>query len=78
MTLGTFRLTTSTPLQVFMALTQRQVRVTFTPKPRKADYTKAKAYHPISLLSILLNMTVKLVDRHIRDWALKPPCLTNW
>jgi hypothetical protein len=37
----------------------------FTPKPRKANYTKAKAYHPISLLSFMLKRMKKLVDRHI-------------
>jgi hypothetical protein len=45
--------------------------VTFIPKPRKPDYTEAKAYCPISLSSFLLKMMEKLVDRHIRDGALK-------
>jgi hypothetical protein len=49
----------------------RQVRVTFIPKPRKPDYTEAKAYHPISLSSFLLKTMEKLVDMHIRDGALK-------
>jgi hypothetical protein len=48
----------------------RQVRVTFIPKPGKLDYTEAKAYRPISLSSFILKME-KLVDRHIRDGALK-------
>jgi hypothetical protein len=34
----------------------RQVKVMFIPKPGKANYTKAKACHPISLLSIMLKM----------------------
>jgi hypothetical protein len=33
----------------FIPTAWRQVRVTFIPKPGKLDYTKAKAYHPISL-----------------------------
>jgi hypothetical protein len=48
-----------------------QVRVTFISKPGKLDYTEAKAYHPISLSSFLLKIMEKLVDRHIRDSALK-------
>jgi hypothetical protein len=43
----------------------------FIPKPRKPDYTEAKDYHLISLLSFLLKTMEKLVDRHIRDGALK-------
>jgi hypothetical protein len=46
-------------------------QVTFISKPRKSDYTEAKAYHPISLSSFLLKTVEKLVDRHIRDGALK-------
>jgi hypothetical protein len=49
----------------------RQVRVMFIPKPGKPDYTKAKAYRPISLSSFLLKTMEKLVYRHIRDGALK-------
>jgi hypothetical protein len=45
--------------------------VTFIPKPTKLDYAEAKAYRPISLLSLLLITVDKLVDRHIRDSALK-------
>jgi hypothetical protein len=45
--------------------------VTFIPKPGKFNYTDAKAYYPISLSSFLLKTTEKLVDRHIRDGALK-------
>jgi hypothetical protein len=48
----------------------RQVKVTFFPKPGKANYTEAKAYRPISLSSFMLKMMEKLVDRHIRDEIL--------
>jgi hypothetical protein len=47
----------------------RQVKVTFIPKPRKANYTEAKAYRHISLSSFTLK-TEKLVNRHIRDEIL--------
>jgi hypothetical protein len=49
----------------------RKVRATFIPKPRKSDYTEAKAYCPIGLFSFILKMMKKLVDRHIRDGVLK-------
>jgi hypothetical protein len=49
----------------------RQVKVMCIPKPGKLDYTEATAYHPISLSSFLLKTMEKLVDRHIRDGALK-------
>jgi hypothetical protein len=48
----------------------RQVKVTFITKRRKANYTEAKAYHPISLSSLMLKTMEKLVDRHIRDEIL--------
>jgi hypothetical protein len=38
----------------FIPMAWRRVKVTFIPKPEKSDYTKAKAYHPISLSSFLL------------------------
>jgi len=37
---------------------------------RKANYTKAKAYRPISLLSCLLKRMKKLVAKHIRGEIL--------
>jgi hypothetical protein len=49
----------------------RQIKVTFIPKPGKLDYTEAKAYRPISLSSFLLKTMEKLMNRHIRDGALK-------
>jgi hypothetical protein len=55
----------------FIPTAWRQVKLTFIPKPRKLDYTKAKAYRPISLSSFLLKNMKKLVDTHIRDSALK-------
>jgi hypothetical protein len=55
----------------FIPTAWRQVKVTFIPKPGKLDYTEAKAYRPISLSSFLLKTMEKLVDRHIRDGALR-------
>jgi hypothetical protein len=55
----------------FIPTAWRQVKVMFTPKAGKLDYTEAKAYRPISLSAFLLKMMEKLVDRHIRDSALK-------
>jgi hypothetical protein len=59
----------------FIPTAWRQVKVTFIPKPGKLDYSEAKAYCPISPSFFLLKMMEKLVDRHIRDGALKqyPP-----
>jgi hypothetical protein len=45
--------------------------MTFISKHGELDYTKAKAYHPISLSCFLLKTMEKLVDRHIRDGSLK-------
>jgi len=42
----------------------------FIPKPEKADYTSAKAYQHISLISLLLKGLEKLVDRHLWDGPL--------
>jgi hypothetical protein len=55
----------------FIPTAWRQVKVMFLPKTGKPDYTEAKAYCHISLSSFLLKMMEKLVDRHIRDSALK-------
>jgi hypothetical protein len=54
----------------YMPKAWRWVKVMFIPKPRKANYAKAKAYHPISLSSFMLKTIEKLVDRHIRDEIL--------
>ena len=48
----------------------RRVSVMIVPRPRNANYTKAKAYCPISLSSFMLKMMEKLVHRHIRDKIL--------
>jgi hypothetical protein len=55
----------------FIPMTWRQVKITFISKTGKLDYTEDKAYCPISLLSFILKIMKKLVDRHIRDGALK-------
>jgi hypothetical protein len=55
----------------FIPTAWRKVKVTFTPKAGKLVYSEAKAYHPISLQSFLLKTMEKLVDRNIRDGALK-------
>jgi hypothetical protein len=55
----------------FIPTAWRQVKVTFIPKPGKHDYTAAEAYRPISLSSFLLKTMEKLIDRYIRDGALK-------
>jgi glycyl-tRNA synthetase (class II) len=49
----------------------RQVKVTFIPRPGKLDYTEALAYRPISLSSFILKTMEKLVNRQIRDGALR-------
>jgi hypothetical protein len=55
----------------FIPMVWRQAKVTFIPRPGKSDYTEAKAYRPISLSSFLLKTMEKIVDRHIRDGALR-------
>jgi hypothetical protein len=50
---------------------RRQVKVTFILKPGKLDYTETKDYRPIGLSSFRLKIMEKLVDRHIRDGALR-------
>jgi hypothetical protein len=55
----------------FIPKAWRQVKVAFIPKPGKLDYTEAKTYRPISVSSFLLKTMEKLVDRHIRDGALR-------
>jgi hypothetical protein len=66
------------PIRIFRAclaggyilIAWRQVKVTFIPKPRKANYIHAKTYRPISLSSFMLKTVEKLVDRQIRDQIL--------
>jgi hypothetical protein len=55
----------------YIPIAWRQVKVTFIPKPGKANYTNAKAYCPISLSSFMLKTKEKLVDRHIRNKILE-------
>jgi hypothetical protein len=43
----------------------------FILKHREYDYAEAKAYHPISLKSFLLNTMEKLMDKRVRDSVLK-------
>ncbi|XP_063994328.1 uncharacterized protein LOC135171629 [Diachasmimorpha longicaudata] len=49
----------------------REVRVVFIPKTGKCSYDNAKAYRPISLSSFLLKALDRLVDRHIKEGALR-------
>lgn len=49
----------------------RQVNIVFIPKPGRENYTEEKAFRPISLTSFLLKTLEKLVDRHLRDGALR-------
>jgi hypothetical protein len=44
-----------------------QVKMTFIPVPTKANYSDAKGYHPISLLSFMQKRMKELVTRNIRD-----------
>jgi hypothetical protein len=55
----------------YIPMALRQVRVMFIPKPKKPDYTKAKAYHPISQSSFLFETLERLADRHIRVGGFK-------
>jgi hypothetical protein len=55
----------------YILMAWRQDKLTYIPKPGKLDYTEAKTYSPISLSSFLEKIMEKLVDRHIRDSALK-------
>jgi hypothetical protein len=50
----------------YMPKAWRQIKLMFIPKPRKANYIKAKAHCPTSLSSFMLITMEKLVDRHIR------------
>jgi hypothetical protein len=55
----------------YVPKTCRKVKVTFTSKPRKVNYTKTKAYCPNNLWSFMLKMIQKLVKRHITDKILR-------
>lgn len=45
----------------------RGTRVTFIPKPGKDDYQAPSAYRPISLMSFILKMLEKIIDKRIRN-----------
>jgi len=45
--------------------------MTFKPAPGKVNYTQAKAYCPISLLSFMQKKMQKLVNRNIKDETLR-------
>jgi len=47
-----------------------EVKMTFISVPRKAKYTKAKGYHPISQLSFMQKTVKKLVTRTIRGQSM--------
>ena len=53
----------------------RKTRVVFIPKPGRTDYNQAGAYRPISLTSFLLKTLERLLDRYVRDGALKEQLL---
>lgn len=55
----------------YIPTTWRGTYVTFIPKDGKTSYDKAKSFRPISLMSFVLKILEKLVDRNIRDKALK-------
>jgi hypothetical protein len=45
----------------------RQVKMMYIPATGKPNYTQAKAYCPISLLSFMWKMTQKFETRNVRD-----------
>lgn len=49
----------------------RGTLVTFIPKAGKTAYDRAKSYRPISLISFILKVLEKLIDRGIREKYLK-------
>jgi ribonuclease HI len=49
----------------------RGTLVTFIPKDGKSSFDTAKAFRPISLMSFILKLLEKLIDRNIRDNVLK-------
>jgi ribonuclease HI len=44
----------------------REVDVKFIPKPGKEDYSEAKSFRPISLMSFILKALEKMIDKYIR------------
>lgn len=49
----------------------QQVKVVFIPKPGRSSYEEAKSHRPISLSSFLLKTLERMVDRQIREVALR-------
>lgn len=49
----------------------REVKVIFSQKPGKTNYSLAENYRPISLTSFALKTIEKLIDRYLRDEPLK-------
>ncbi len=49
----------------------RTVRAVFIPKPGRPAYDQAKSFRTISLTSFLLKTLERLIDRYIRDGALR-------
>jgi hypothetical protein len=52
----------------YIPMSWRHTRVVFIPKPGK-PVTQAKSLPPISLMSFILKIIEKLLDRHIRGGA---------
>ena len=44
-----------------------QTRISFIPKPGKADYCDPKSYRPISLSSFVLKGLERIVHYHVND-----------
>ena len=59
---------------VYITRAMRQVKMMFIPATRKVNYTQAKAYCPISLLSFMQKMIQKFNTRNIRDETLGNVC----
>ncbi|XP_023311477.1 uncharacterized protein LOC111692027 [Anoplophora glabripennis] len=56
----------------------RSAKVVFIPKAGKEDYTAAKSFRPISLISFLFKTMERIVDRYLVDGALsRYPIHTN-
>lgn len=65
-------------IQGYIPKTWREVRVTFIPKPGKADYENVRSYRGISLESFFLKTIERLIDRYLRCEVLtKHPLHSN-
>lgn len=54
----------------YIPLTWRGTYVAFIPKPGKLCYDEANSYRPISLMSFILKVLEKLIDKYIREDVL--------